>query len=96
MLRYEQTTFDLSDRDAGYLGTVIAQACIEKLTFVFRIPVGGEGQGDIVAVVLGYGCPAVLQFPNADNGIEWGYVVAAMSEIREKGSLSLGFFSAVI
>lgn len=95
MLRYEQTTFDLSDRDAAYLHAVLTQACMEKLSFVFRVPFGGEGQGDIVSIVLGHGCPSLLQFPNADNGIEWGYVIAAMSDIRENGSLSLGFFSGV-
>lgn len=95
MLRYEQTSFALSDRDASYLGTVITEACKEKLSFVFHLPVSGEGQDDIVSIVLGYGCQSLVQFPNADNGVEWGYVVAAMREIHDRGALSLGFFSGL-
>ena len=94
-LHYGKLQFELSDLDASYLSVVIAQACMEKLSFVFHITVGGEGDGDIVAVVLGYGHSSALKFPNADNGVEWGYVVAAMREIREKGTLSISLFSAL-
>lgn len=94
-LHYGETKFKLSDLDASYLSVVIAQACMEKLSFVFHITVGGEGDGDIVAIVLGYGHSSMLKFPNADNGVEWGYVVAAIQEIRDKGTLSIGFFSAL-
>lgn len=94
-LHYGQAEFELSDRDATYLDAVIGQACMERLSFVFHIPVGSTDASEIVSIVLGYGCPSIIKFPNADNGIEWGYVVAAMHDIRDKGTLSLGFFSAL-
>lgn len=94
-LRYGETKFKLSDLDASYLSVVIAQACMERLSFVFHITVGGEGDGDIIALVLGHGHSCLIKFPNADNGVEWGFVEAAMQEIRDRGTLSISLFSAL-
>lgn len=94
-LIYGNANFDMSDRDAAYLDAVLTEACTANITFRFRFTVGSEGDSQIVAVTLGPGIPAVIEFPNADNGVEWGYVVAAMKDIRETGHLSLGFFSGL-
>lgn len=92
---YGKAQFEISDRDAAYLDAVVAEACRDGVTFRFHFTVGGDGDRRIASVTLGAGCPVLIEYPNADLGIEWGYVVAAMADIREKGTLSVGFFSAL-
>lgn len=88
---YGNAQFDVSDRELAYLDAVIAEACKINRSFQFHFVVGDQ----VVSLTLGQGCEALLEYANANHGIEWGFVAAAMKDIEQRGMISVGIFSAV-